>query len=150
MKKNAIANRDSQILIFIHIILTSFVLYFVLTGGGCEKKEELGEASPGPEVELTDIAKAYFKSTENSAEDLLTTNYSSLYEINQRVELGQTLKFVDTKRTIKCILRNGTQTQIALAIDTIFYDQYGNIVERKPSRDYILDTYSLDTTGRPV
>ena len=150
MKKSLISQRDSQILLLIHIVLTSMLLYFVFSGAGCEQQEELGETHPGPETTLNEIAEAYFKATENPDQKMLKANFTNLYEVNQRVELGQTLKFIDTFRRVKCILRNGNKTEIALAVDTLFFDPDGNIIERKPSVDFPLVTYSLDTAGLPA
>ena len=110
----------------------------------------MGETAPGPETNIQAIAKAYFHAVQNSNEELLQPSFTSLYEVNQRVELGQSLKFIDTFRRVKCILREGTKTTIALSIDMIFYDQYGNVVERKPSVDFAPDTHSLKTEGLPA
>lgn len=149
MKKSVTALRDTQILVFIHILLTTLILYFIFTGGGCEQKEELGETETGPEITIQQIAKAYFKAIENPKQELIKANYSTIYEVNQRVELGPTLKFIDFIRTVKCILREGTTTQVAVSQETYIYDQYGNIVEKKPTIDLVLETEILDTRGLP-
>jgi hypothetical protein len=140
---------ESDILILIHIALTSLILAMISWGSGCEKKDDLGQADLGPEIQIKDLAKAYVNSTENADNSRIDANFFTVYEINQRIELGPTLKYIDTLRTIKCILRSENETQIALNIETYLYDQYGNLTEKKPNIDYTIKTDSLDTQGLP-
>lgn len=149
MNKKQWAQSDTHLFILIHIFLTTLLLYFVFSGGGCEKKEELGETDPGPEIAIEQVAQAYFKATESPRQDFIKANFTTVYEVNQRVELGPSLKFIDFVRRVKCILREGTKTKIAISQETYLYDQYGNVIERRPAVDIILETRNLETTGLP-
>ena len=148
MKTKNVFN-DSDILVVIHIALTSLILALISWSSGCEKKEDLGQSSLGPEIQIKDLAKAYVAATENPDNSRIDPNFFTVYEINQRVELGPSLKYIDTLRTIKCILRQDQTTQIALNIETYLYDQYGNLVEKKPNIDFTLKTDNLNTQGLP-
>ncbi len=142
--------RDSQLLIIIHIALTTLILFIISWGSGCEKKDDLASVDPGPEINIEDLAEAYFLATDNPDQSKIRAGNMTLYEINQRVELGPTLKFVDIVRTIKCILRDKKNTQIALSIETYLYNPYGEIIEKKPTIDYVLNTQYLETSGLPT
>ncbi len=147
MKKDEL-DKDQYFLTTVHLFLTVVVMYFLLSASGCfDDDEQIVETDLGPETKISNVADAYYNIMKNKTALNLKVGTKTLYEANQRIDLGPVIKLYEIQREIIGSAMDPQKANtlvVTVRATEKEFDEYGNVVATNGPYD---DSFSVDVTG---